>query len=76
MWRLAFVLYLLPSSVVLAGESTGQIHVGFTVVSSGKVSTVGSAPATIATGNIRGPVPLPPPRPAGIGPGDTRSPNR
>jgi hypothetical protein len=67
MWRLAFVLYLLSPSIVLAREVTGQIHVGFTILASPKASTVGSVPATIATGSMRGSVPLPPERPAAIG---------
>jgi hypothetical protein len=71
MWRLAFVLYLLSASIALARESTGQIHVGFTIIGNGKTSTTGSAPATVATGNMRGPVPLPPQRPAAIGRSDT-----
>jgi hypothetical protein len=67
MWRLAFVLCMLSSSIALAGESTGQIHIGLTILGSGKVSAAGSAPATVATGNQRGSVPLPPERPAAIG---------
>jgi hypothetical protein len=67
MWRLAFVLCLLSSSIAHARESTGQIHVGFTIVGNAKASAAGSAPATIATGSMRGPVPLPPERPASIG---------
>jgi hypothetical protein len=70
MWRLAFVLCTLSSSIALAGESTGQIHIGLTILGSGKVAA-GSAPATIATGNQRGSVPLPPERPAAIGRRDT-----
>ena len=71
MWRLAFVLCLLSSSIAHARESTGQIHVGFTIVGNAKATMVGSAPATSATGNMRGSVPLPPERPAAIGRRDT-----
>jgi hypothetical protein len=71
MWRLAFAVYLLSSSTALARESTGQIHIGFTILGSPKASPVGSAPATIATGSVRGSVPLPPERPAAIGGRDT-----
>lgn len=67
MWRLAFVLCLLSSSFAHARESMGQIHVGFTIVGNVKASPAGSAPATIATGSMRGTVPLPPERPASIG---------
>ena len=73
MWRLAFGLYLLSASIALARESTGQIHVGFTIVGNAKAATVGSAPATIATGSMRGSVPLPPQRPAAIDRRDTDS---
>jgi hypothetical protein len=71
MLRLAFVLYLLPASIVVAAESTGQMHVGLTITGNGKASAVSPMPATIATGNMRGSVPLPPERPAAIGRRDT-----
>jgi hypothetical protein len=74
MWRLAFILYLLSSSMVAAGVSTGQIHIGFTITGIGQASSAGPAPATIAAANKRGAIPLPPERPVGIGRGDTARP--
>jgi hypothetical protein len=66
MWRLALVLWLLPSSIVLAGESRGQIQVGLTII---------AIPNAAATGPVRavfaGAVPLPRARPATIGRSDT-----
>jgi hypothetical protein len=63
MWGLAFVLCLLPSSVVVAGESRAQFQVGLTITGNGKASTINPTPAAIA-------VPLPRARPAALGPGD------
>jgi hypothetical protein len=71
MWRLAIVVCLLSSSAVLAGETTGQLHVGFTITGGGRVPTAGSAPTGLVTGSIQGPVPLPPERPAALGRNDT-----
>jgi hypothetical protein len=70
MWRLALVLCLLPSSIVVAGETRGQLQVGLTITGPGKAAPV--RPGAIASGNMRvSPVPLPRARPADIGPGDT-----
>jgi hypothetical protein len=68
MWRLAFVLCLLPSSMAFAGETRGQMQVGLTITGGVKAST---GPATVATRNTQASVPLPRKRPAAIGRGDT-----
>jgi hypothetical protein len=65
MWRLAFVLCLLTSSMAFAGETRGQMQVGLTITGSVKASTA------VATGNPQASVPLPRKRPAAIGPRDT-----
>jgi hypothetical protein len=67
MWRLAFVVCLLPSSIAFAGETRGQLQVGLTITGPAKASTVGPA----AAGNTQVSVPLPRARPAAIGPGDS-----
>jgi hypothetical protein len=64
MWRLAFILCLLPSSMVFAGETRGQMQVGLTITGPVKASTVG-------TGHTQASVPLPRKRPTPIGPADT-----
>ncbi len=66
MWRLALVLGLLPSSVVLAGESRGQIQVGLTITATPNAAANGPGRAVFA-----GAVPLPRARPAAIGRSDT-----
>jgi hypothetical protein len=71
MWKLALILCLLPSSIVLAGESRAQLHVGFTITDIGNGSTDGRARTTVATGNPRVSIPLPRRRPAAGGPRNT-----
>jgi hypothetical protein len=66
MWRLAFVLWLLPSCAVLAGVSRGQIQVGLVITGIPKAVATGPARAVFA-----GAVPLPRARPAAIGRSDT-----
>jgi hypothetical protein len=66
MWRLAFVLCLLPWSFVLAGETRGQFSVGLTIVALPKAATVNPTPAAIAIA-----VPLPKARPAALGSSNT-----
>ena len=65
MWRLAFMLCLLPSCV-LAGVSRGQLQVGLVIT---------AIPKPVATGPVRaafaGAVPLPRARPAAMGGGVT-----
>jgi hypothetical protein len=68
MWRLAYVLCLLPTSGAFAGEARAQFQVGFTIT--GKASVVSPAPASIMPHNARISVPLPPERPAIFGPRD------
>jgi hypothetical protein len=63
MWRLAFVLCLLPAGVALAGESRGQLQVGLTITGIPKAVPIGPAPAATA-------IPLPRARPAAIGRSD------
>jgi hypothetical protein len=65
MWRLAFVLCLLPSCV-LAGVGRGQFQVGLVITGISKPVATGPVHATFA-----GVVPLPRARPAAIGRGDT-----
>jgi hypothetical protein len=65
MWRLAFVLWLLPSCV-LAGVSRGQLQVGLVITGIPKAVTTGPVRAVFA-----GAVPLPRARPAAIGRSDT-----
>jgi hypothetical protein len=69
MWRLAFILCLLPSSMVFAGETRGQMQVGLTITGTVKASAV--SPAAVAARHTQASVPLPRRRPAAIGPGDT-----
>jgi hypothetical protein len=71
MWRLAFVVCVLPSCAVFAGESKGQLQVGFTITGSSKASMVAPASAAIAPRNIQVSVPLPPERPAAFGRANT-----
>jgi hypothetical protein len=71
MWRLAFVLCLLPSSIVFAGETRGQLQVGLTITGSGKAVTVNPKSAALASSNLQISVPLPRARPAAVGPGNT-----
>jgi len=74
MWKLAFVLCLLPSSVAFAGETRGQLNVGLIITGPGNGSTVSAAAA--AVGNTRVSVPLPRKRPASIGSGTIVPPGR
>jgi hypothetical protein len=67
MWRLAFILCLLPSSMVFAGEIRGQMQVGLTITGTVKAAN----PAAGIAGHTQASVPLPRKRPAAIGPGDT-----
>jgi len=69
MWKLAFVLCLLPSSIVFAGESRGQLQVGLIITGNSKASAVRPTPAALASMHVS--VPLPRARPAAIGPGGT-----
>ena len=71
MWRLAFVVCVLPSCTVFAGESKGQLQVGFTITGSGKAATVARTFAAIAPRNTQVSVPLPPERPPAFGRANT-----
>jgi hypothetical protein len=73
MWRLAFVVCLLPSSVVFAGETRGQFQVGLTITGNGKASTATYAPAAIVPRYMQVSVPLPRERPAALGRSDAPS---
>jgi hypothetical protein len=64
MWRLAFILCLLPSCV-LAGVTRGQLQVGLVITGIAKPVATGPVRAAFA-----GAVPLPRARPAAIGRGD------
>lgn len=63
MWRLAFVLCLLPASVAPTGETRGQLQVGLTITGIPKAAPMGPASAAAA-------IPLPRARPAAVGRGD------
>jgi hypothetical protein len=70
MWRLAFVVCLLPSSVAFAGETRGQLQVGLTITGNGTASTVATKSAAIVPRYMQVSVPLPRERPAALGRSD------
>ena len=74
MLKLVFVLCLLLSSTVFAGESRGQLQVGITITGTGNSSVVSPKPAAGAEPEVS--VRLPTERPAAIVPRDNAPLNR
>jgi hypothetical protein len=69
-WRLVFVLYLLNSSAVLAGEIRRSVQIGIAITGKSNSSAINPKPAvgTIAEPEVS--VPRPMDEPAAIGPRD------